>query len=123
MEGCVIDFVVGQKVAVFGPYDCEPCRVARVDKIHKTGHVVVESRRYRPFGDGCAFETGEGSRYSIRVLTPEVEAAANRAAKRRRMKEIAAWLEKAEPDHVPDDVLRAMIAACKASKTGLENGS
>lgn len=48
---------VGEIVAWFGPYDRDPVAEAPIEKIYKTGHLVVKGRRFRPWGDDTALET------------------------------------------------------------------
>lgn len=111
-----MNWTVGQRVAIYRPYEKEPSKVAAVEKVYKGGNVVVDGVRYRPSSNGYAHQTGEGySRRFLRLLTPEVEREANRAAKRRLMRRLAKWLAEAEPDTVPDSILRTILDAHNAA--------
>ena len=113
-----MDWAPGTRVAIYGPYDKEPLAVAEIEKVYKGGNVVVKGVRYRPSMNGYAHQTGGG--YScgrLRILTPELERAANRAAKRRRMRRLADWLAKANPDAVPNAALQMLLDAHNAAGT------
>lgn len=108
---------VGDKVAVFGPYDREPRKTARIEKVHKTGHIVVDGRRYRP-GVNRAHETGRESWRSgyVEKLTAENIALVIRARRHQRIAGLAAWLARADKDSLPDSLLDALDAARKAQE-------
>lgn len=109
---------VGTEVAWYGPYDREPSGTATVEKVYKTGHIIVRGRRFRLSGYNRAHETGDGySKASLKLMTPDLSAAVQRAKKRRTMKKVGAWLENCDPDLVADDALAALVAAMESSTT------
>lgn len=110
------DFAVGEKVAWFGPYAREPDGVAVVEKIYKSGHIVVSGRRFRPNGNS-AIETGDGyTKASIYKITEEMEARLKRSRKRKAMKKVADWLLAASADDVPDEALYVLHRCASAKK-------
>lgn len=111
-----MSFEVGQRVAVYDAFSEDPSGVAVVDKIYKTGHVIVNGIKYRPATNGWAHETGTGyARGHIRALTPDVELAVRHALKVRRLRRLADWLRGANPDDVPNDIVGALTEACNTA--------
>ncbi len=105
---------VGTKVAWYGPYDRQASSVAEVEKVYKTGHIVVRGRRFRLWGDGSAHETGDGySKASVCLLTPEREVEIAKSRKAATAKQLAAWLERCDVDSLPDDALAALVAVMR----------
>lgn len=108
------EWSVGEKVALYGPHSRKPDRIATIEKIYKTGHVVVGGRRFKPFGSGYASETGDGyARSSIRKCDAATVA---EVTKRNAVASVAKWLSGADINSVPDDALAAMVAAMNSSK-------
>jgi len=112
---------VGTKVAWYDHYDTTAVRVATVEKVHKTGHMVIEGRRFRLSGDDCAREAGDGwSKASVRLLDDERKTEITNAKKLRAARRVGAWLSKATLSEIPEDALKSMFAAMKASEKTTE---
>ncbi len=102
---------IGQKVYVYGANSREPSSIATIEKIYKTGHLIVNGRRYRPSSYGTAYQTGDGySRGYIKAVTPEREAQYKEVMKMRRIRMIGDWMTRhAKAEHISDDMLQALI--------------
>lgn len=108
---------VGTEVAWYGPYDRSAVGTAVVEKIYKTGHLIIRGRRFRMFSAESAHETGDGySKASVRRLTDRTRAEIAAHKKQKLAKEVAAWLERAASQDIPDDLLQALAAAMSATK-------
>lgn len=112
---------IGTKVAWFGPYDRQPTGTAAVEKVYKTGHMIVRGRRFRAWSENAAGETGEGyAKASIRKMTPELKDAVSRSKKKAMMRRVGEWLRTADPDTISDDAMASLVAAMKASEVDAE---
>lgn len=107
---------VGTKVAWYGPYDRTPVGVAEVEKVYKTGHLIVRGRRFRMLGNDQAHETGDGySKASVRLLTPDREKELAKHRKSQTARRVGEWLQKCDADLLPDDAMSALVAVMKAN--------
>lgn len=107
---------VGTKVAWYGPRDQTATGVAEVEKVYKTGHVIVRGRRFRVWGSGVAYETGDRyySKASIKLLTPATQAEIQKHRKTQTARKVGEWLQKCDADRLPDDAMAALVAAMKS---------
>lgn len=110
------DWKVGDDVAFYSPYARAPEAKVKIEKVYKTGHVVVRGRRFRVWGD-TAHETGDGySKAHIKKWTDAADADIRRHGKSIRARNVARWLERANVDAVPDEALRLMHEAMQLAE-------
>lgn len=113
----VTPWPVGTKVAWFNPYDRVPSATAEVEKVYKTGHLIIQGRRFRQWNNDSAHETGEGySKCSVRLWTPELEADVLKAKKTKMIRKLGEWLQSCNIDKLPEDAVAALIKVMKAEK-------
>ena len=113
-NGQEMTWEVGERVAYYSPHAREPDGILAIQKVYKTGHIVVNGLRFRTYNN-TAHKTGDGySKAVVKKLTPEIEVAAKRGAKRRRIADAVRWLELvADPNDVPDEALKMLAEAKK----------
>lgn len=103
---------VGEEVAYEGPYAKGPTSVQKIEKIYKTGHILVRGIRYRPRGTS-AIQTGDGySKSIIRKLTPEARATIAKHKRLVTVIEFGNWLC-SNADKISDELLSALVAERK----------
>jgi hypothetical protein len=109
------EWKVGDKVAYYHGYSRAPSSVATVEKIYKSGHLIIRGNRFAPYGDGYANQTGGGySRASVRLLTPELKEQIRKHRKVQRIRAIGDWMTKCkDADAVPDMLLLEWTALTK----------
>lgn len=106
---------IGAKVAWYGPHDSTAIGVAKVEKVYKTGHVVVRGRRFRLWGEDRALETGDGySKASLRLLTPDTHMEIKKNQKTKMARKIGEWLQRCDADALPEDAMTALAALMKS---------
>lgn len=111
------EWKVGEVVAYYGPYSRCAEKTVTIEKIYKTGHLVVNGRRFKAWSD-TAHETGKSwSKSHIAKLTPDRIAQVAKTQKKRRMMKVSDWLVKADPDRVPDEHLDALYRLTKTEPT------
>lgn len=107
-------FVPGARVAVRYGYHGD-WREAFVDKVYKTRRFTLRgsSQQWRPTYQGGALETGTKgySRGEVRIWSPEMDAAMDDAARRRRLGTLRDRIVRAPAELFTDAMLDAIEAA------------
>lgn len=107
-------FVPGARVAIRYGYYGE-WREAFVDKVYKTGRFTLRgsSQQWRPTDHGRAIQTGAkgDGRGEARIWSPEIDAAIDNAARRRRLGVLRDRIARARVESFTDAMLDAIEAA------------
>ena len=107
---------VGTEVAWYGPHDRMATEIARVEKVYKTGHMVIRGRRFRPFGPNSAYATGNGyAQAAVRLLTDANRAEIASSSKKRLAHDVANWLNRAAVADIPDTALNELASVMLAT--------